>query len=219
MTILISCFSIFVMIFCLTDRQLTNLSQEKWKEILILLLCFFTSYGVSGLIVLVVKTIVSKPRPSMFYLCNYQGFRSAVDSGNFTSYNILTNRQSLGNTANCWDQDFYPDCIYAFPSGHSTLAFVAFFWLVLFFIHFAKRYPFMGSLKWLLWFPMILATWIAYTRIYDYRHDEVDVLTGALIGIACAAYFFQDFLIFFEETKTENPRKSEGISLTSAAVA
>lgn len=209
LTILISCFSIFLMIFCLSDRQLTSISQEKLKDVAALLISFFTSFSVAGLVIQILKILVTKPRPSMFYLCNYQGFRDAVDSGNFTDYLSLTSPQTIGDTSHCWDQDYVPDCIYSFPSGHSALAFVSFFWLVEFFLHFTRRFPFMKNLKWLLWLPMVLATWIAYSRIYDYKHSELDVVTGALIGVASAHYFFGDFVVYFQQ---EHDKKRDDLS-------
>ena len=45
----------------------------------------------------IIKVSDARPRPSVFYICNYQGYREAVDSGNFTSYNSLTTVGAAGN--------------------------------------------------------------------------------------------------------------------------
>ena len=34
--------------------------------------------------------------------------------------------------------------------------------------------------------PVLLAIWVAMTRVRDYRHDTTDVLAGHLIGMMCA---------------------------------
>lgn len=65
----------------------------------------------------------------------------------------------------------------SFPSAHTAVSFHA-----AGYVH--ERY----GLKWAL--PVYAAAgWVGYSRVYDDRHDEVDVLAGALIGYGFARLF------------------------------
>jgi membrane-associated phospholipid phosphatase len=214
--ILITCFCIIVILILVvnndnekhvifttsaTVHSTLSLTKRKTFEIGVLLISFGTTIAVTGLSIAIMKVLFTRPRPSFFFLCNYQGFRDAVDSGNFSSYLALTSPNNLGNTARCWDQSWLPDSIYSFPSGHSAISFCSMFWLICFFLHFFKQLPkIIKYLRFLLWIPLILACWIAYSRVYDYKHSELDVTVGCLIGIVCAYYFFEDYLTFFRDT-------------------
>lgn len=68
----------------------------------------------------------------------------------------------------------WPPGTYSFPSGHATCAFAA--WYVLARKHF--------SLAWLI---TLLALAMAVSRVYVGVHYPVDVLAGALLGMAGAA--------------------------------
>ena len=203
--LLIGSFTIILMVFLCLDRDFSNVMKaEKLKEVLILLISFLTTFAVTAEIVGIAKILFTEPRPSMFYLCNYKGFRDAVDSGNFTSYLALTDPNTIGSTANCWDRDFVPDCIYSFPSGHSALSFCSMFWLVLFFSDHLRKpsyAPWIRYYRFLVFFPLILAFYIAYSRVYDYRHSELDVTVGALIGVTGAYLFYSEYSDFFRESQ------------------
>lgn len=36
--------------------------------------------------------------------------------------------------------------------------------------------------------PLVLAAWVAVTRVFDHLHDAADVTAGALLGSYCAYY-------------------------------
>ncbi|CAA6808597.1 MAG: Membrane-associated phospholipid phosphatase [uncultured Sulfurovum sp.] len=65
----------------------------------------------------------------------------------------------------------------SFPSGHTSSAFTG-----ATFIH--KKYGFKYAVL-----PYVGAIYTAYSRVHLKRHDNLDVLTGALIGIGSAWYF------------------------------
>ena len=65
----------------------------------------------------------------------------------------------------------------SFPSSHTAVSFHAAAFV-------QERYGW----KWAT--PMYLAAaWVGYSRVYDDRHDEQDVLAGAAIGYVAARYF------------------------------
>lgn len=69
----------------------------------------------------------------------------------------------------------------SFPSAHTSVSFHAAGYL-------HERY----GLKWAL--PAyVAATFVGYSRVYDDRHDEQDVLAGALIGYGVARLFTTNY--------------------------
>lgn len=69
----------------------------------------------------------------------------------------------------------------SFPSGHTAVTFHA-----AAFVH--ERYGW----KWAL--PMYLtASWVGYSRVHDERHDEQDVVVGALVGYTAARFFTTEY--------------------------
>ena len=73
----------------------------------------------------VLKNINSKPRPSFFALCDYQGFAEAQASGNWTEYDSLTHNGRYGDISHCRaEKAEINDAQASFPSGHSSLSFV-----------------------------------------------------------------------------------------------
>ena len=69
----------------------------------------------------------------------------------------------------------------SFPSGHTAIATHAA-------MHLRRRYGW----KW--GFPaLVAASYVGYSRVYDDRHFEEDVLAGALIGAVSAELFTREF--------------------------
>ncbi|KAI9062496.1 lipid phosphate phosphatase 1 [Trametes sanguinea] len=86
----------------------------------------------------------------------------------------------------------------SFPSGHSSMAFCGMMFLSLWIatatgawritetvpggaFHRSKIVRLVLSLA-----PLAFATWVAVSRLEDYRHHKEDVIVGSLIGIVCA---------------------------------
>lgn len=138
-----------------------------------------------------IKVFASRPRPGFFALCNYAGYADALSSGDFSSYNSLTVAGAIGDLSKCrggttavGSDNNLNDALRSFPSGHAGISFAGLVYLTL-------------ALRWALrvrqgaWFtptaalcsaPMILACWIALTRIHDGKHNPVDIAVGAAIG-------------------------------------
>jgi undecaprenyl-diphosphatase len=76
---------------------------------------------------------------------------------------------------------------YAFPSGHATTSF-GLAWLV------SMTYPYPAAVV----FVYLIATTIAFSRVYVREHYPLDVLSGALLGTLTAALLLPLFhWVFF----------------------
>jgi membrane-associated phospholipid phosphatase len=185
-----------ILILILGLSKPNELIGSKIKEIFIILLLYFLTIGINIFITEILKKFISKPRPSVFYLCNYQGYRDGIQLNNLTDYYSLTNRNNLANTDLCWDKSALPGAVSSFPSGHTSLSFCSQTFLVIFLIRifeiFEKstylRIYNLSKLNFLAYVPYILAGWIAISRIYDYKHNEVDLIGGFIVG--CAVGYF-----------------------------
>ncbi|TFY66735.1 hypothetical protein EVG20_g4346 [Dentipellis fragilis] len=101
------------------------------------------------------------------------------------------------------DPDTVKDGRRSFPSGHSSTAFAGMTFLSLFLAGKTAAWCFAapappGSLAAsrltrlvLAFLPLTFATWVAISRVEDYRHHKEDVIVGSLIGILSSgiAYF------------------------------
>lgn len=163
--------------------------KTRFVKTVVILVGLFMSGLTSSIATYVLKKVVGRPRPVALYNCDYLGYQTAVQSGNFTAYNSLAVFGRVGSVANCWVQDQTSDMWSSFPSGHATLSFAT-----LAYAFFALRLTLKidGRLHYgwrniLAYSPIVLCTWISASRVIDMRHHVDDVLAGALIGFVCAA--------------------------------
>lgn len=185
---------ILIIIFGLSKTN--GITDSKTKEIGFILLAYFLTIGINIFITEILKKFFSKPRPSVFYLCNYQGYRDGIKSNNLTQYYSLTNPHNLANTDLCWDSSALPNAVSSFPSGHTSLSFCSQTFLVVILMWIFKNFDSciylkiynVSKLKFLAYTPYILAGWIAISRIYDYKHNEVDLIGGFIIGCTIGYY-------------------------------
>ena len=73
------------------------------------------------------------------------------------------------------------DCCKSFPSGHSSRAFVGASFI-------QQRYGFKYSVP-----AYIAASYVAYSRVDADKHEAVDVIAGALVGILSSYYFVEPY--------------------------
>lgn len=87
------------------------------------------------------------------------------------------------------DKKILNDAFRSFPSGHSSMTFGGLTYLTLYlagrmslFVPFSKHgrhiYSFIIAFA-----PMVVAAWVAVTRISDFRHKLSDVIAGTLLGL------------------------------------
>jgi len=104
----------------------------------------------------------------------------------------------------------------SFPSGHSSGSFFAMTFLFLYFA--GKTKAFKRGHFFLFIFcaiPLYLASWVAITRLHDYKHNYSDVLAGAIIGCVCGIFgYILNFESLFSE-KSGKPRNTHKDSSTS----
>jgi len=169
------------------------------------ILAFIESMAMTIAFTEFLKNFVGRKRPNFFAMCNYRGYRDAVTSGNFTSYNTLTTYGALGNMENCLETDpsILADSQYSFPSGHSSSSFCALVFCALVAMntlkHWSRRHNMLKGIM------VCLFIWsaavIAGTRPRDYWHNFDDILAGAVIGTVMAVFVF--YLNYIAELELE----------------
>ena len=138
-------------------------------------LCFFfITLGLSWFLTDIMKIYTGQLRPNFYEMCNYNKNTRQCESNN--PHLLTESRRS-------------------FPSGHASLAFASMTTLFLYFlgkvgiqrnVH-SKRITLLTRLLYLLSFaPLLLAFFIAASRVHDFWHHPADVVAGSLIGVACS---------------------------------
>lgn len=159
------------------------------------------------------KVAFGWPRPGLFYLCDYAGYRAAFESGNYIPYVSATTAGVPGSLSKCRASAGLEDYTSSFPSGHAAIAFAGLGFLAL-------------ALRWALrvkrgrWFsarvllgfggPLVLASWIAVTRVTNGWHFPADVLAGAVIGTVGAVLAWQQFQARPSFVRSSSPAKMHG---------
>lgn len=180
-----------------------NTQKILFKKRLIILLWFMIG-GVQVLFGQIAicnffKILCGRHRPVFFYKCNYKGYADAIDSGNFTDYNANTVFGRPGSINDCLSDDpaQIKDAQMSFPSGHASIAFSGLFLLVLFLLKATNCHVI--SIKGLFCsLPIVLASWIAITRVQDQMHHEDDIFVGAFIGLVVAFVVFKHIVKVLE---------------------
>jgi len=127
-------------------------------------------------------------------MCNYAGYRDALESNNWTYYYASTRFGSLGNISKCLETDkrIITEGERSFPSGHASLSFQNFGLAGLLFLQLAqirfRSHRFGQGVVVMVMFAA--ACIVATTRTRDNWHNYDDILAGAVIGSACSAFSF-----------------------------
>lgn len=128
----------------------------------------------------IIKTVAAVPRPNFFATCNYAGYGSGLASGSLTSYLSATDPNVLANTGRCQNGSALRESLRSMPSGHASLAFACLGFAVLYLraVFAVPHYNFVSGLALLLGTPLVLAAWIAISRVRDRYHTPADVAIG-----------------------------------------
>lgn len=153
-------------------------TREYFILIHVSILAFALSLFVTGFITNFLKVFIGRPRPDFIARC---------------APNPDTPKDGLVTSAVCTETDAHKleDGFKSFPSGHSSIAFSAFYFLSLWmagqlsvFSQQSKMSSKANSLKaFVCILPILLASYVSISRTEDYRHRFSDILAGAIIGI------------------------------------
>lgn len=163
-------------------------NHELVRDILKPSFVLIETWGFSQLFTNVLKRYVGRPRPNFFAYCDYKGYRNALATGNFTSYDSVTVFGRLVPTSVCGD---LLDPRFSFPSGHSSFSMASFLSLALFWYGIAELHQHHKLWKMFICsIPVLGAIVVAGSRTRDYYHGYDDVLCGSVIGAASALMCF-----------------------------
>jgi len=199
--LLSSALPLLVVIFfhgVLFQRDGLPVGRKVHKRALISILWLLMSFMLAVSVTSVIKFYEGRLRPDFFAMCNYKGYRTALERcGDVdpSAWNacINTHLQSPivpgapGDLKYCLDQDHIKEGQSSYPSGHSSVSMAGLGWLS-FFIYY--------SLDGRHWISSILrvvtpgccmfgAIMIAATRPRDYWHNFSDINFGMSIGFLC----------------------------------
>jgi len=151
------------------------------------------------------KAFVGRLRPNFFAACDYKGYATAMATGDYASYLAATTAGAVGDRAHCLANEAATDeASLSFPSGHAALSFVAATYTAMALSEgFGRGVCRRGAsetaegrgLRGLLpngvspasaasCLTFAFASYVAASRITDYKHRPADVLAGAAIGVA-----------------------------------
>ncbi|CEJ55587.1 hypothetical protein PMG11_01838 [Penicillium brasilianum] len=160
----------------------------RWKDRLWEMNCgilgLLLSQGLAFVITQVLKNACGKPRPDLIDRC--QPISGSLDLPVY----------GLSNSSICTgDAKIIKDGFRSWPSGHSSSSFAGLFYTSLWLggkLHILdNRGEAWKSL--LVMVPILAATLVAVSRIMDARHHPFDVITGSLLGVACAIVSYRQY--------------------------
>eukprot|EP01128_Nolandella_sp_AFSM9_P007215 TRINITY_DN3894_c0_g1_i1.p1 TRINITY_DN3894_c0_g1~~TRINITY_DN3894_c0_g1_i1.p1 ORF type:complete len:306 (-),score=41.96 TRINITY_DN3894_c0_g1_i1:214-1074(-) len=135
------------------------------------------------------KSFAGRKRPNFFALCDYKGYRAAVESRNFTAYERETVPGAIGDISFCQaEKKDILDAQKSFPSGHSSLIFncFAFMMIQIFTVYRRIINKFTLFALLIITITSIAPSFVALSRTRDYYHNYSDILAGAVLGVTCA---------------------------------
>jgi len=159
-------------------------------------LSFAQAFGVALAATNVLKNAVARQRPSFFAMVNYAGYADAIptpqSSSQWATYFSKTSSTdhesnyfgSLVKVGSNVPQRIIDDAQRSFPSGHSSLSFAGLTWLAGF-IRYSfkvKAGDYFSVRAAMSCLPLILAAYIAVSRVRDRKHNVDDVSIGSMIG-------------------------------------
>ncbi|THZ11777.1 PAP2-domain-containing protein [Aureobasidium pullulans] len=150
------------------------------------------SEGTAFVITGALKNTVGKPRPDLIDRC--QPRAGSVDPSPY----------GLSNSTICTqtDMSILRDGFRSFPSGHSSSSFAGLFYLSLYLAAKLHIWDSRGEVWkiFVVMIPTLGAALIAASRIMDARHHPFDVITGSMLGIACAWLAYRQYFPPVSET-------------------
>lgn len=162
-----------------------NQKDHAWHVLQVSLLGSFLTVCIDGVVTDILKNWVGRPRPDFLARC---GPIATTPLDTFVGINVCT--APLGERA-------LVDGMRSTPSGHLSISFSAFLFLSMWlFGQFQLlRNVSTNPVYWYLFAftPLLLAFYVALSRVQDYRHHFVDIILGGILGCTIAVVVYRKF--------------------------
>jgi len=187
---------------------------ESLKHSYTMIILYLLGAAACQLQVAICKYTVGRLRPHFFDVCK----PDFIKVENKSTPNYVMNYTCLGNPSLFSDEMEMDDHVrgarLSFPSGHSSFAFQAAVFTVLYLQTKYCTKDVVGFQQQSLLIPFFqviaisLATFTAVSRIMDYKHHPTDVLAGTLIGVISQSLNFYASSIGFYVDQTERTQEA-----------
>lgn len=164
--------------------------RRKVSDVIHALLCSSLAFVLNGILTNMIKLTVGRPRPDFFKRCYPNG---AAPLG----------QPSVNNLVCFGDPDLIIEGRKSFPSGHSSMSFMAFGFCALYIagklqVLSRRRGDSMRLVMSIL--PLCCALLVAISRTCDYRHHWQDVVVGSALGMSVSyCVYFQYYPSLFDQ--------------------
>lgn len=122
----------------------------------------------------ILKMMAGRQRPNFYALCDYAGYRDAVQSGNMTAYEAATYPGALGDLSKCRAPFAdVAESLRSFPSGHSSISFSGMSYASLYLraAFKVRKGVSVSILSIMATTPLIVSSYIAISRVRDRWHN------------------------------------------------
>lgn len=179
---------------CITLAQIATSKRNRVQLLNISLLGLFTAFTLNGALTNIWKVWLARPRPD---------FLSRCMPGPGTPLDVMVNMDVCTNN----NMHVLMDGYKSLPSGHSSTSFVGLtyfsLWLGGQLKAFRQGTP--GYIAVVCFLPLLLATFIAISRVRDYRHRYSDVVCGGVLGATIAIYQYFRFFPMITSHRANEP--------------
>lgn len=159
--------------------------DEAWHLLQVSLLGAYLTVSVDGVVTDILKNWVGRPRPDFLARC---GAKSSTPLDVFVDVSVCTG--PLGGGA-------LVDGMRSTPSGHLSISFSAFLFLSMWLFGQLQLLVNVSTNPVYLYLvagsPLLLAAYVALSRVQDYRHHFVDIILGSILGCTVAIVVYRKF--------------------------
>lgn len=172
-----------LVIALVTFSKHRNAKNTAWHVLQVSLLGLALTISVDGVITDILKCWVGRPRPDFLERC---GPTSGTPVDVFVDVSVCT--APLGAS-------LLADGMRSTPSGHSSISFSAFLYLSMWLYgqFQLSQHPRDTHIHVLAGLPLLLASYVALSRVQDYRHHFVDILLGGILGCTIASTIYHKY--------------------------
>lgn len=174
-----------VVMTVVTFTKHSGARDHAWHILQVSLLGAALTVSIDGVVTDILKCWVGRPRPDFLERC---GPAPGTPTDVYVDVSVCTAPLGVALLA---------DGMRLTPSGHSSISFSAFLYLAMWIwgqlqlSHGERSRPMYLYLFAVL--PLVLAAYVALSRVQDYRHHFVDIITGGLLGCGMAMIIYRKF--------------------------